>query len=160
MTEVSQQGEVFNNRVVNRAVLFMKETYQNKVDLDGIADHVGRSKYELCRVFRRSLLISPMRFLWLFRVMIATELMKAFHHKPLSEIALETGFNSPAHFSRAFRKIHGITPKELRMKIYLEKVQQSQGNTEPSQGQDMVMDALNKAVGMLRKFADGENLIL
>ena len=34
--------------------------------------------------------------------------------KTISEIAYELGFRYPQHFSRLFKKIAGITPKEYR----------------------------------------------
>jgi AraC-like DNA-binding protein len=36
------------------------------------------------------------------------------NHRKISEIAYEWGFGSEAHFSRAFRKTFGMTPRETR----------------------------------------------
>lgn len=36
---------------------------------------------------------------------------------PLKEIAVRTGFSDPCHFSRAFRKVFGIPPKQYRRQM-------------------------------------------
>jgi len=36
------------------------------------------------------------------------------NHRKIFEIAYEWGFGSEAHFSRAFRKTFGMTPRETR----------------------------------------------
>ncbi|KZL23729.1 Urease operon transcriptional activator [Pseudovibrio sp. WM33] len=37
-------------------------------------------------------------------------------HDPISNIALDCGFNTPSHFSEAFKKRFGIRPKEIRLR--------------------------------------------
>ena len=38
-------------------------------------------------------------------------------NKPVSAIALETGYCTPAHLTNAFKAVFGLSPKEWRNKI-------------------------------------------
>ena len=63
--------------------------------------------------------LSPINFLIKIRIHIAMNLMAHFNYK-IGDIAYETGFYSPQHFSLTFKKMTGISPHKYR-KTYYEK---------------------------------------
>lgn len=63
--------------------------------------------------------LSPINFLIKIRINIAMNLMAHFNYK-IGDIAYETGFYSPQHFSLTFKKMTGVSPHKYR-KTYYEK---------------------------------------
>jgi AraC-like DNA-binding protein len=68
----------------------------------------------LGRHFQRSFGISPMRWLWSFRTLLAAELIAIHPSWPLQSISRECGFTSQAHFSRRFHALFDETPRAFR----------------------------------------------
>ncbi len=97
-----------------RAIRYMVSNCQEEISLESIAEMVGTSKFNVCKVFQRIYGTSPMRWLWKFRTVLAYQLIISLPHKSLTEIAFSCGFTSSAHFSRNFKKVYGLTPSELR----------------------------------------------
>jgi AraC family transcriptional regulator, positive regulator of tynA and feaB len=59
---------------------------------------------------------SLMRYVWQQRLAMSAQSMlrPSWHHRSISEIALTYGFNDFSHFSRAFKKQFGQSPKGYR----------------------------------------------
>jgi AraC-like DNA-binding protein len=60
--------------------------------------------------------LSPINFLIKIRINIAMNLMAHFNYK-IGDIAYETGFYSPQHFSLTFKKMTGISPHKYRKNL-------------------------------------------
>jgi AraC family transcriptional activator of mtrCDE len=56
---------------------------------------------------------SPLHYLINIRIAEAIKLLKNTG-KPVTDIALETGFYSSQHFSTTFKKLTGYTPRQFR----------------------------------------------
>jgi transcriptional regulator GlxA family with amidase domain len=89
-------------------------SYHGPLTLDKLAAAAGMPSTTLTRRFHRRFGISPMRWLWSFRVLLAAELIAAAPAAPLAEVAERCGFVSPAHFSRRFRELFGESPSKFR----------------------------------------------
>jgi AraC-like DNA-binding protein len=83
------------------------------LDLAALAAAVHLSPKHLSRVFREALGIAPMAYLRRHRLHWAREQLVATD-APVTAIGVEAGFKDSAHFSRAFRAEHGVSPRELR----------------------------------------------
>lgn len=85
------------------------------LSIEGIATRFKCSKRNLHKVFQEDG-DTLNRFLWSARLdrcrVDLTDPM--LRHRSITEIAFHWGFNSSAHFSRAFRARFGVTPRELR----------------------------------------------
>ncbi|QYY34495.1 AraC family transcriptional regulator [Ruficoccus sp. ZRK36] len=94
-------------------VRFARERLSEGVDVVAIAAHAGMSLSTLSRWFRKHLRLSPGEFLSQLRTARASKLLL---DSPLNmtEIALECGYESPAAFSRAFRRQMGLSPSDFR----------------------------------------------
>lgn len=116
--ELPSEAQRMADERLKACAAFVDEHYAEHVSLADIAAAAGIGKSECARVFRRCLQTSPYAYLTNVRLSRATDLMKE-GELTLSAIAHATGFGSPSHFSNAFRKAFGISPK-----VYLAELRQ------------------------------------
>jgi AraC-like DNA-binding protein len=78
----------------------------------------------LHRAFKRPGVPSLGRYLWRRRVEVGAEVLRApgAASRTLTEIALDLGFSSSAHFSTLFREAFGVTPSEYRRRTQMATV--------------------------------------
>jgi AraC family transcriptional regulator len=100
-------------RVLQRVLDRMKDDLAADLDLKTIAAESGYSRSHFLRTFRASLGYSPHQWLLRLRIEEAKALLQK-PSRPLTEIALECGFSSHAHFSGMFRQLVGVAPSEYR----------------------------------------------
>jgi AraC-like DNA-binding protein len=94
--------------------------------LDALAQGLQLSVAHIHRLFTHEG-CTVCEWLWAQRLEhCAAELASAAHgHRSVGEIALSWGFNDHSHFSRAFRKRYGMSPKEWRNRTPWRKTQRS-----------------------------------
>jgi AraC family transcriptional regulator len=81
--------------------------------LDGIAKSVGTHPVHLARAFRQHHYCTIGEYIRKLRVEFACcEITTT--DSSLAEIAARTGFYDQSHFSRTFKRIIGVTPREYR----------------------------------------------
>ena len=83
------------------------------INLAGVARHCGVSEGHLSRIFHHATGLTFREYLSQIRIGRAKSLL-IHSGKNVTEIAYESGFQSLSQFHRAFRKIHGTTPGEMR----------------------------------------------
>ena len=92
---------------------YLEEHSACGVSLAGLAELVGLSPSRLARGFKASTGLAPYTWAMQTRMSKAKTLL-ADLQIPLSAIALELGFADQSHFTKAFRRVSGITPGEWR----------------------------------------------
>ena len=80
--------------------------------LDEIARTVGSSSYPLCRVFRKHTGMSLHGYQQLTRLARGLEKMSGSRQN-LTRLALDLGFSSHSHFTRAFKSQFGLPPSAI-----------------------------------------------
>lgn len=103
----------FRNERLLKMVSFIKDNYRNDIHLKDIADYALVSEREALRTFQKSLGISPVQFLITHRLSEAAKLLESSEFN-IEEIADRTGFESPSHFSRLFKRAYSLTPTGYR----------------------------------------------
>lgn len=104
---------------VKAATAYIASHYTEQISLDDIASSIHLSKSECCRCFKRCLHTTPFEFLTRYRVYSAiTILNRDTENLSISEIALQTGFNSSSYFNKQFKKYVGCTPSDLRNRAH------------------------------------------
>jgi AraC family transcriptional regulator len=83
------------------------------IEAGALAKIAGRSPFHFTRVFARSVGMTPYRYIVHLRLQRALELMRNGRHG-LADIAAATGFADQSHLSRWVRRVHGVSPTELR----------------------------------------------
>ncbi|WP_249308407.1 AraC family transcriptional regulator [Lederbergia citrea] len=102
---------------VHPAVLKAKETIQGKYSADlslrDISKESNISPEHLIRLFQKHLNMTPVQYLWLYRVNCGIQLLRSTGLQ-IGEIAFQIGFKTSYHFSRAVKKHTGRTPSQIR----------------------------------------------
>jgi AraC family transcriptional regulator len=102
-----------NMELMSRAVDFIEAHLQEPVTVADIADAVSFSLYHFCRTFNEATHHTPYDYLMRRRLSeSARELLRT--DKKVIEIACDYQFNNPETFSRAFRRMFGMQPNQLR----------------------------------------------
>ncbi len=112
-----EKGPYF--KAVNQAKLLLYERIQQVTDLRKIAKEVNMSYSNFRRYFKHYFGISPGVYITQIRYNMAKKHLNSF--KSISDIALELGFSSTAHFSLFFKKQSGISPLQYRKKVIKNK---------------------------------------
>ncbi len=99
---------------LNKLVDFLDQNYQNpNLHLQNFCRDLGFSKSKLYRKVKSLTGKSVNHFIKEFRLQKALNLFKDQKNN-ISEMAYAIGFNSPAYFSRCFKKHYGILPSEYQ----------------------------------------------
>ena len=95
--------------LASNIVDYVTENYKSIESLDVIANAFYISKGYLCRLFKEHTGTSINKYINLLKINTSLEIIS---HKNLSmeEISRQSGFNSPANFSKTFKTVIGIPP--------------------------------------------------
>ena len=98
---------------IKEAINYIEQNFQNNISIEDIATVCGINRSYLGKIFRNSIGRSPQEFLMNYRMVKATELLKL---TPLSiaDVGSAVGYENQLHFSRAFKNIYGVSPREWR----------------------------------------------
>jgi len=86
---------------------------QTTVGVNDFEENLGYSKSKLYRTMMDLVGKSPNMFLRDYRLTKALELLEK-QNETISEVAYQTGFSSPAYFSKCFFKKYGILPSNFK----------------------------------------------
>lgn len=98
---------------VQAAIDYIADHLPERVRLEDLARYIGLSPAYLQRLFVAQVGESPARYARRLRLERAAWLL----HRPgatVTEVALETGYEAPEAFTRAFRSRFGVSPSEYR----------------------------------------------
>lgn len=98
---------------VNKAIEYIQMHYQDMITVNDIADHVSVNRSYLSTLFQQELHMSPQQFLLKFRMTKATEMLTQ-SKVAIKNIAYSCGYANQLAFSKAFRKITGMSPSDYR----------------------------------------------
>ena len=92
---------------------YIHDHYQEEITLDEIAASASVSKSSALHIFQSGIQTAPVAYLIQYRLMQAAELLYTTT-KPVSTIAVETGFTGAGYFCRKFKERYQISPGEYR----------------------------------------------
>ncbi|MNK29568.1 HTH-type transcriptional regulator YesS [compost metagenome] len=82
--------------------------------LDEWAEQAGVSSYYFCKLFRKSVNMTPMDFITLCRLQVSKQWLLERTSSPIRQIAEEAGYPSVSYFNKRFLEHEGVTPGEYR----------------------------------------------
>lgn len=95
------------------ALDYMEDHLEEQVTIEGIAEAAMMSPFHFQRVFQALTDMSVKEYIRKRRLTLAAyDLAKT--DRKIIDLALQYGYETPESFSKAFRKQHGISPREAR----------------------------------------------
>jgi len=102
-----------NRPLAARAARLLDECFTEPLSVERVARILGVHRVYLARVFRLQWRCSPREYVRHLRVRAAAHAL-ASTERPLSDIALDSGFSDQAYMSRTFARAVGMTPAAFR----------------------------------------------
>ena len=91
----------------------MREHLETKITLEDVARHVGYSTVYFAALFAKKTSYAPIEYYNQLKIQRSCSYLH-FSDMKIKEIAFRMGYYDPFHFTRAFKKEMGVTPKEYR----------------------------------------------
>ncbi len=98
---------------IKEAFSFIEQNFQNDISVEDIAAACGLNRSYFGKIFHESMGKSPQEFLISYRMTKATELLK-LTDLSIADIGNVVGYPNQLHFSRAFKNVYGISPRDWR----------------------------------------------
>jgi AraC family transcriptional regulator len=111
--DASALTQVFTGHLLERTLDRIEASIASGISVAELARSAAMSSSAFARAFRRAVGVSPHRYLTSRRIEMARHLLERTRFS-ISEIALETGFSSQAHFTNRFREHVELTPRQYR----------------------------------------------
>ena len=104
---------MMGNPIVRKATAFIDEHYAENISLADLAEGLGMSGGYLSTVINRNMGCGYTDYLNQVRIEHACLYLEQDYLK-VYEIAYKVGFRDTKYFSKVFKKLKGMTPKEYR----------------------------------------------
>ena len=108
-----QKGSQLRDFYIHEALNFMEHNFQNDISVEDVAAVCGLNRSYFGKIFKQAVGKSPQEFLLSYRMAKATELLK-LTQLSIGDISQAVGYDNQLHFSRAFKNIYGMSPREWR----------------------------------------------
>lgn len=96
----------------------IENRYHEHLTVDSPAAYCNINRSYLCRLFKGAYGIGPKEYLLNFRMNIAVSLLKN-SATAIKVVGISVGYENQLHFSKAFRKLYGVSPAKWRQNTFL-----------------------------------------
>lgn len=103
-----------SRRELDRITAMVQGDLTQRWTVSDLARSVGLSSFHFCRSFKAASGQSPHAYVTRLRMEEALRLLRS-SERPIFDIAIDTGYATAAHFSQAFRRHWGVTPRQARL---------------------------------------------
>ena len=110
---IALPGAAQAHPVVRRAVQYITDHFDQPLSIQSLADELEVSPSYFSALFSKCMGIGFHEYLTRFRVEEARQLLTATQY-PINEIAVTVGYADQSSFTKAFKRVTGITPYRLR----------------------------------------------
>ena len=108
-----QRGSKLQDFYIKEAMTYIEQNFQNDISVENIAAFCGLNRSYFGKIFKKAVGKTPQEFLLTYRMIKATELLK-LTQLSVRDISNAVGYDDQNHFSRDFKKIYGLSPREWR----------------------------------------------
>lgn len=109
---IAPQHGGLTDRQLRQAIDYVQAHLDRNLSLEQIAAAINISPTYFSRLFKRATGSSPHRYVIQQRVERAKELLKTTD-LAIANIALQVGFSSQSHLTQHFKRLTGVTPKQI-----------------------------------------------
>lgn len=93
---------------------YMEQNYSLSPSLNSMASIINVTPHHLCRLFKRTLHMTPFQYLTRLRIQKAKEYLIQVPGATVKEVAQRVGYSDTSYFCAVFKKYEGITPVEFK----------------------------------------------
>lgn len=116
ISEMSKTGPRLAPKQIRSVQAYVETHLHQQISLADLAATAALSSFHFLRSFKGSLGITPARYVLDRRMERARYLLRV-SNLTVSEVGIDVGFEDVSHFSRAFRRVAGITPSAFRSAV-------------------------------------------
>lgn len=98
---------------IKEALAYIEHNYMNDISVESIAESSGLNRSYFGKIFKETVGKSPQEFLISYRMIKAAELLRRTRYS-INEIGCAVGYPNQLHFSRAFKSVYGVSPRNWR----------------------------------------------
>lgn len=102
-----------HQRLARRCEALLASAFDQRLTLESIATELNTTPFHLSRIFLRETGRSIHQCLLQLRLRSAMDRMIDRPQVRIADIGLDAGFSTPSHFTQAFRKNFGLTPRQF-----------------------------------------------
>lgn len=110
--KIPQTGTL-HNFYIREAITFIEHNFQNDITVEDIAAVCRLNRSYFGKIFKDAVGKSPQEFLLNYRMIKAAELLK-LTQLSIGDISNAVGYENQLHFSRAFKNVYGVSPRDWR----------------------------------------------
>ncbi|GJM65056.1 AraC family transcriptional regulator [Persicobacter diffluens] len=99
--------------MIGQSIIYMKNNMKHKISLDELAENARLSPSYYSSEFKRKTGKTPIDYLTHLRIQEACQLLDHTSLR-IKEISNKVGFDDPFYFSRVYKNVMGLSPKEYR----------------------------------------------
>lgn len=118
-----------SNDLIYRTVIYMAKNFKEEITLDSMAKELGVSKYVLSRIFSSTFHTNFNQYLNEQRLNHVIYMLE-YTDLSITDICLESGFQSQRTFNRAFQDRYKKTPREYKNECIEKKVSYNENKME------------------------------
>lgn len=111
-TQVNK-GNTLRDFYIKEAFSFIEQNFQNEISIEDIAASCGLNRSYFGKIFHENMGKTPQEFLISYRMTKATELLK-LTRLSIADVGNAVGYPNQLHFSRAFKNVYGVSPRQWR----------------------------------------------
>ena len=105
--------ELLEADTIEQTKQYIIEHSHGEISLDALGKRVGLSPIYMSRMFKEKIGVNYIDFLTECRIEKAKQLMSS-SNKSIKEISYEVGYHDPNYFSKVFKKLTNVSPKEFQ----------------------------------------------
>lgn len=105
--------------ITSWSIRYMHDHISEKISIEELAASVHMSESSFSKFFSRKMGTSPLHYFNLLKIDLAKQHL-VNRNQPINEIAEKLGYTDPFYFSRIFRKVVGISPRQFRKNYHSE----------------------------------------
>lgn len=111
-------GVKLEQQLVTDSLEIIQQEFQDPLfDVNRLAFLLESHRSQISRAFRKVLNTTPSQYLYDYRLKNALRLIQE-QKESIKKIALLSGFQDAAHFTHSIKKSTGLTPRQIRTRIY------------------------------------------
>ncbi len=108
--------QVQDNDRINVVFNYVKDNFQEPIQLDTVSNMVSMTTPSFCRYFKRITNKTFTTFVNDYRLVHASKLLSE-NKKSITEISFESGFNNFSHFNKSFKAFTGKSASQYRHEL-------------------------------------------